>query len=189
MANPTVSHPHDVDQVLKLVEDHIPPAVLERIRPVLIDRDRAVEDGVNQGLRKTVSAAAFGNGGTITSVSPAWSIWRNDVVVTTEKANASSRFEVDATICGQVGLLDSIVLVGARWALADGTGPTTDSFLGQFPAGAGDFYTYSVHQHIAQGAPAGLYTVTVLCCVAVLGQSFKEDAAGVSSLRVTESVH
>lgn len=189
MANPTVSHPHDVDQVLRLVEGVVPAHIIERIRPVLVDRDRALEDGVNQGLRKTKSAAAFGNGGNVNSVNPAWSVWHNDVVVTTEKVHAPSRFEVDATISGQIGLVDSTILVGARWTLADGTGAVTDSFLGQFHAAAGDWQTYTIHSSIALGAVAGLYTVTLLACVAAAPQSINEEAACVSSLRVVESVH
>lgn len=188
MANPTVAHAHDMDQVLALVDDVVPKHIMDRIRPVLVDRDRSVEDGVNQGLRKTKSAATFGNGGTVNSIYPAWSVWHNDIVVPFEKQHDPSRFEIDVTLSGQIGLVDSTVVVGARHQLADGTAAAADSFVGQFQAGAGDFYTYTVHQKIAEQAPKGLYNVTVLCAVAAAGQSFKELATCVSSLRVVESV-
>lgn len=190
MADPLFEHPHTVDQVLHLVDDVVPPHIMDRLRPVLIDRDRAAEDGVNQGLRKSVSAGVLGNNGALNTVYPVWSRVRNFVIATIEKKNASSRFEVDASICGQAGVVDMTLVAGARWSLADGTSvANTDEWLGQAPIGAGQFYTYTVHGSIAQGAPVGTYNVVLLAAVGVAGQSWQQDGAGLSSLRVVESVY
>lgn len=189
MSNPRFQFTHDAEQIVALLEQSgVPPAVIERFKPVLAERDRDVENAINEGLRKTASAADYGNGGTINSVTPTWSVLNDPVVVTIEKQLPTSRLEVDVSVAGQIGGAASTVHIGARYEPLDGSAAAVDAYLGQFPAAANQYVAYSVHQKIAEGAPPGTYLVRILACVAAGGQSFIASAAAVNSLRVAESV-
>lgn len=189
MSNPIVRHGHTVEQILEQIPD-IPDHIKRRIEPLLHERDRVLEDGINGGLRYTRSAQAFGNGFSIPAVYPAMTAVGNTVAIVAEKQHDSSTFEVDLTMSGEVIGAAGIIVAGVHVQADDGGALTAfNMFAGQGVRPLG-FTEINGHSSTAgTSIPAGRYRLTLMAATGGGGTQWRLEPTAVSSLRVTESLY
>lgn len=184
VANPRFAVPYDTRAVLGAMPE---AASVEReIGKYLADDERAIEDAINAGLRKTVSNLAYGD--QVAVASSSFVPLSNAVGVTYEKMHDRSRLEIDLSINGL--MYTAGVLVGG---VHDGTNTWT---VGKAYGASGAYMTPTFHYFIPgsnlevatiAGLPQGTYTLTARIALQS-GGVWSPLSLSTSSLRVTESL-
>ena len=179
VANPRFAVPFDTRAVLASMPEA--SRVEREIGKYLADDERAIEDAINQGLRKTASHYALGDGVAVSSGS--FVPLLNAVSVTFEKMHDSSRLEVDLSINGL--MYTGGALIGG---VHDGTNTWT---VGKAFGASVSYMTPTFHYFIpgfaASGLAEGTYTLTARIAM-TNGGVWSPLPDSSSSLRVTESL-
>ena len=187
MSNPAVRHAHPVEQVLDALD--IPPRFHERIHRLLTERDVSIEDGINAGLRKEISAQDYGDGATITTVLGAgWAFVTNLVAVYYEKQHTASRLEITGVMAGEMTagalLAMGVTIVGDD----DPAFVTAFQQIGQWPMNTGFAGVTGIGNTALLTLPQGRYYVALVAAVGV-GDSWVCSTDGINSIRVVESLY